>query len=100
MHLTRIPGLVTVCLAMSLLAACGGSDNGTPPPSASTISGTVAAGTALTGTVSVYDSSASAQPRSSGTIIGTGGQYTVTVTGFTAPFLLQATGQVGDRARR
>jgi beta-lactam-binding protein with PASTA domain len=61
------------------------------------ISGTVASGTALTGTVSVYDSSASTQPRSSGGTIGTAGQYSVTVTGFTAPFLIQATGQVGGQ---
>jgi beta-lactam-binding protein with PASTA domain len=61
------------------------------------ISGTVASGTALTGTVSVYDSSANAQPRSSGGAIGTGGQYSVTVTGFTAPFLIQAIGQVGGQ---
>jgi hypothetical protein len=61
------------------------------------ISGTVASGTTLTGTVSVYDSSANAQPRSSGGAIGMGGQYSVTVTGFTAPFLIQATGQVGGQ---
>ena len=61
------------------------------------ISGTVASGTALTGTVSVYDSSASAQPRSTGTVIAAGGQYSVTATGFTAPFLIQATGQVGGQ---
>jgi hypothetical protein len=61
------------------------------------IVGTVASGTALTGTVSVYDSSAVAQPRSTGTVIAAGGQYTVTVTGFTAPFLVQATGQVGGQ---
>ncbi len=67
------------------------------PPTPVVISGTVAAGTALTGTVSVYDSSASAQPVSSGAAIGTGGQYSVTVTGFTAPFLIQATGQVGGQ---
>jgi len=67
------------------------------PPTPAVITGTVAAGTALTGTVSVFDSSASAQPRSTGTAIGTGGQYTVTVTGFTGPFLLQATGQVGGQ---
>jgi hypothetical protein len=51
----------------------------------------------LTGTVSVYDSSNSAQPRSSGTAIAAGGQYSVTVTGFTAPYLIQATGQVGGQ---
>jgi hypothetical protein len=67
------------------------------PPTPAVISGTVASGTALTGTVAVYDSSASAQPRSTGVAIGTGGQYTITVTGFTAPFLIQATGQVGGQ---
>jgi hypothetical protein len=67
------------------------------PPTPVVISGTVASGTALTGVVSVYDSSAKAQPVSSGSAIGTGGQYSLTVTGFTAPFLLQATGQVGGQ---
>ena len=67
------------------------------PPTPVVISGTVASGTALTGVVSVYDSSAKAQPVSSGSAIGTGGQYSITVTGFTAPFLLQATGQVGGQ---
>jgi hypothetical protein len=76
--------------AVGLLVSSG-------PPTPVVISGTVAAGTALTGTVSVYDSSTSAQPRSTGAAIGTGGQYSVTVTGFTAPFLLQATGQVGGQ---
>lgn len=98
MHLTRISRLLTACLAISWLSACGGGDGGsTPPPSVLTITGTVASGTALTGTVSVYDSSAGAQPRSSGAVIGSGGQYTVTVTGFTAPFLLQATGEVAGQ---
>src|ERR1700690_241154 len=96
-HLTRIRGLLTACLAISWLSACGGSGGSIPPPSVLTVSGTVASGTALTGTVSIYDSSASVQPRSSGTVIGAGGQYTVTVTGFTAPFLLEATGQVGGQ---
>jgi beta-lactam-binding protein with PASTA domain len=67
------------------------------PPTPVVIGGTVASGTSLVGTVSVYDSSASAQPRSTGGAIGTGGQYSVTATGFTAPFLLQATGQVGGQ---
>lgn len=89
--------MLACSLAISLLTACGGNGNSAPPPAAMTVSGTVASGTALTGTVSVYDSSASAQPRSSGTAIAAGGQYTVTVTGFTAPFLLEATGQVGGQ---
>jgi hypothetical protein len=81
------------------LAACGGDGSGGSTVSAPplVISGTVASGTALTGTVSVYDSSAGAQPRSTANAIGTGGQYSVTVTGFTAPFLIQATGQVGGQ---
>jgi beta-lactam-binding protein with PASTA domain/N-acetylneuraminic acid mutarotase len=89
-----------------LLSACGGGGGGsgappvpTPPPvpQTITISGTVAAGASLTGTVSVYDSSANAQPRTASTAIGAAGQYSVVVTGFTPPFLLQATGQVGGQ---
>ncbi|MGB6486912.1 MAG: PASTA domain-containing protein [Steroidobacteraceae bacterium] len=51
----------------------------------------------MTGTVAVYDSSANTQPRLSNVTIGTSGQYSATVTGFSAPFLLQATGQVGGQ---
>jgi hypothetical protein len=51
----------------------------------------------LTGTVTVYDSSSKSQPVIASTAVGAGGQYSVTVTGFTAPFLLQASGQVGGQ---
>jgi beta-lactam-binding protein with PASTA domain/N-acetylneuraminic acid mutarotase len=51
----------------------------------------------LTGTVSVYDSSANAQPRTASTAIGSAGQYSVVITGFTPPLLLEATGQVGGQ---
>jgi PASTA domain len=102
-----------LCLVSGMvLVACGGGGGGgsgsgstststppppPPPPQAVTISGTVAAGSALTGSVSVYDSSSKSQPIIGSSAIGAGGQYSVTVTGFTAPFLLLATGQVGGQ---
>jgi hypothetical protein len=91
---------VMAAASLWLIAGCGGGGGSSPSPAPTPdalISGTVASGTALTGTVSVYDSSSSAQPRLQNSTIGTGGQYSVNVGGFTAPFLLQATGQVGGQ---
>jgi beta-lactam-binding protein with PASTA domain len=91
-------------MASVLLSACGGGGGGggstpppPPPPQTATITGTVAAGAALTGTVAVFDSSTHSQPTIANTAIGAGGQYSVVVTGLTPPFLLQATGQVGGQ---
>jgi len=47
--------------------------------------------------VSVYDSSASAQPRSTGTVIAAGGQYSVTATGFNGAVPDPGHGQVGGQ---
>ena len=94
----RVIKLSLLAMVTAGLTACGGSNsnsNSTAP--ASTISGTVAAGTALTGTVSLYDSSGSTQPRVASTAIGTAGQYSLTVTGLVTPFLVEATGQVGGQ---
>jgi N-acetylneuraminic acid mutarotase len=93
-------------IVSALLSACGGGGGGSgaapvpappPVPQTVTISGTVAAGAALTGTMSVYDSSTNTQPRTASTSIGADGQYSVVVTGFIPPFLLQATGQAGGQ---
>jgi N-acetylneuraminic acid mutarotase len=101
-----LTGPLTGLLLGMLLSACGGGGGGSgaapvpappPVPQTVTISGTVAAGAALTGTVSVYDSSTNPQPRIANTTIGAGGQYSATVTGFTAPFFLVATGQVEEQ---
>jgi N-acetylneuraminic acid mutarotase len=93
-----------LCLMSGMaLVGCGGGGGGgstaptPPPPTSVTISGTVAAASALTGTVTVYDSSSKSQPVVASTAIGAGGQYSVTVTGFTPPLLLQATGQVAGQ---
>ena len=92
---------VMAAASMWVLASCGGGGGGAAPGPAPTpsvlITGTVASGTALSGTVSVYDSSSSAQPRLQNSAIGTAGAYSVNVGGFTAPFLLQATGQIGGQ---
>jgi hypothetical protein len=102
----RLPRVLAGLLMSVLLSACGGGGGGggsapptppPPPPQTATISGNVAAWAALTGTVSVYDSSSHSQPVVASTAIGPGGQYSVAVTGLTAPFLLQATGQLGGQ---
>src|SRR5271167_4740260 len=97
----RMPCISVVFMLISawLISACGGGGGygGGSTPAPVTISGTVASGTALTGSVAVYDSSASTQPRLQNTAIGAAGAYSVNVAGFTAPFLFQATGQVGGQ---
>lgn len=77
------------------LAACGGGggtgEPGGTPSSVPSISGSVAAGLPLTGTVTVKD----AKGQSRTAPIGLNGQYTVDVNGLTAPFVFRAEGTAG-----
>jgi hypothetical protein len=89
-------------LALSALAACGGGGDTTPTASidspeqgsvAVTLSGTVATGAAVSGTVTAKD--ANGQTRT-GTIAADG-SYRIDVSGLQAPFLLRAVGTVGNK---
>ncbi|RZL11132.1 MAG: hypothetical protein EOP40_03785 [Rubrivivax sp.] len=80
----------------AFLTACGGSNDDAEPPAVSqSISGTVAAGAPVIGTVFVKDS----QGVTRGPVtIAANGSYTVDVTGLTAPYLFRAEGSVAGRS--
>ena len=82
-------------IAGLFLVGCGGGSGGVsvPPPVASTIlSGTVAGGAAVVGNVIVTDSKGAIKS----VAIGTSGQYSIDVSGMTGPFVLKASGRVGN----
>ncbi|WP_168206090.1 fibronectin type III domain-containing protein [Geobacter sp. FeAm09] len=70
-----------------LIAGCGGGGGGL---SSQVVSGTAAVGAPLSGQVSLKDSSATPQTRT--TVIGSDGSFAIDVTGMQAPFILEATG--------
>jgi fibronectin type 3 domain-containing protein len=74
-------------MAMGLVLAGCGSGGGL---SSEVVSGTAAVGAPLSGQVSLKDSSATPQQKT--TVIGNDGTYAFDVTGMKAPFILQATG--------
>ena len=89
--------LITTALIASL-AACGGGGGGsptptpTPTPTPQKLSGTAAAGLPIVGSVTVKDATGKTV-----TVPIDNGSYSVDVTGLTAPFMLRASGMVGDR---
>jgi hypothetical protein len=90
-------------MALSVLAACGGGGGSAPEASTSkdpvvdktpvTLSGTVATGAAVSGTVTAKDANGLVR---TGTIAADG-SYSIDVTGLQAPFLLRAVGTVGNK---
>ncbi len=77
-----------------IIAGCGGgggkAGSTSTPAQPTTISGVAAAGWPLTGNVTIKDS----RGATSSTTIGVSGQYTIDVTGMTAPFVLMADGTI------
>jgi fibronectin type 3 domain-containing protein len=69
------------------LAGCGGGGGGL---SSQTVSGVAAAGSALSGQISLKD--ASTTPQIKTTVIGSDGSYAIDVSGMKAPFIVEATG--------
>ncbi|HBG05947.1 MAG: hypothetical protein A2075_16270 [Geobacteraceae bacterium GWC2_58_44] len=89
--------------AALLLSSCGGgggnggsSDGGgsTPTPTATTLSGTAAAGGPIIGTVTVKDST-TPTAKTVTVPIKADGSYTADLTGMTPPFLVRADGAIG-----
>jgi len=83
--------------SLVLLVACGGgSDSLTPGStgSSSSISGVAAAGAPIKGTVKIKDSTGKVVT----TTIGSGGNYSISTSGMTPPFILLAEGTVSGRA--
>lgn len=78
---------------MISLSGCGGGGGGTTAtPVGTTLSGTVAGGAAVIGTVIVTDSKGATKE----TNIEADGHYVVDVNGMTGPFVLKAAGTVGN----
>ncbi|MEC4888530.1 MAG: hypothetical protein RI101_00590 [Nitrospira sp.] len=92
-----------ICLAMLLAACSGGGDSSvsgtspgvTPVAATKTITGTVAGGAPLVGTVTVKDSSLPPVERAVAVDLAATGKYSMDVTGLTPPFMLRAEGMVG-----
>jgi hypothetical protein len=81
-----------------LLTACGGGGGGggSSSPTATSISGTAAAGAPIIGTVTIKDSSTPFKTKT--VTIAADGKYTIDVTGMTAPFMMRADGTVGGNS--
>jgi hypothetical protein len=86
--------LSTAIVGMFLTGCGGGGGGGANPVAATTatLSGTVAGGAAVIGTVVVTDSLGATK----GGTIEANGHYSVDVTGMTGPFMLKAAGTVGN----
>lgn len=83
-------GMLSVLFA-ALLAACGGGGGG---GGGGTVSGVAAAGAPLVGSVLLKDSGNPAQAKNA--TIAEDGSFSVDVSGLTPPFILKATGAVGN----
>lgn len=78
---------LSLLISALLLTGCGGGGT-----SSTSISGTVATGAALTGTVEVVDANGVTKSAN----IGAGGAFTIDTTGLYAPIMLRATGSGGS----
>lgn len=79
---------------MTLLSACGGSTAIHEMLGLATLSGMASGGAAIVGEVQVTDSLGVELPQP--VVIDTDGNYTANVAGMKAPFIIQATGMVGN----
>lgn len=77
-------------IAGLFLAGCGGGSDVAPP--STMLSGTVAGGAAVIGTIIVTDSKSATK----GGTIEANGHYSIDVSGMTGPFILKAAGTVGN----
>lgn len=86
---------LTTAIAGLFLAGCGGGGGGggsLPPLTSTTLSGTVAGGAAVIGTVLITDSKGATKTAN----IEANGHYSFDVSTMTGPFVLKAAGTVGD----
>lgn len=84
---------LTSAMVGLFLVGCGGGGGGAgPSPSSTMLSGTVAGGAAVIGTVLITDSKGA----SKGGTIEADGHYAIDVSGMTGPFVLKAAGTVGN----
>ena len=80
-------------IALGLLACGGGSSSSNPP--SKKISGTAAAGASIVGSVTIKDSSFPAKTKT--VSIAADGNYSVDISGMSAPFVFRADGTVGGK---
>lgn len=89
--------ILCMLLCLNSLTGCGGSTSVNSFRSVlglATLSGTAAGGAAIVGTVQVTDSST--PPKTLGVAIDADGKYSINVAGMTGPFILKASGTVGN----
>ncbi|MBJ6724911.1 fibronectin type III domain-containing protein [Geomesophilobacter sediminis] len=79
--------LLSLLVLTFITAGCGGGNSGL---SSQVVSGTASVGAPLAGQVSLKDSSATPQVKT--TVIAANGSFAIDVTDMTAPFILEATG--------
>jgi len=84
-----------VPLLVLVMAGCGGSNGGSVGSSPHTVSGIASAGSVLTGTVYLKDSSTPAKELSMP--IAADGSYRFDLSGLTAPYILKSTGTANGR---
>lgn len=94
---TRAP-LLSAIFYSALIAGCGGGSGSdtpaTPPAPRSLLNGTAAGGAPVVGTVTVKDSLGTKKSVQ----INDDGSYSIDVSGMIGPFLLKASGMVGNRS--
>lgn len=84
--------MALVCAGLLGISGCGGGGGASTNATSSMLSGTIAGGAAVVGTVLVTDSLGATK----GSTIEANGHYTVDVAGMTGPFMLKASGTVGS----
>lgn len=97
-HMKAILPAFSIFFAVFLFGCGGGSSSPSTPTVSTIIKGTAAAGAPVVGYVSVRDSSTNTQPVRTNIPIEANGNYSVDVSGLTAPFALLASGTVGGRS--
>lgn len=93
---TKISMLLLLVIASGVVGCSGGNSGSTPTTTVpQTVSGVAAAGSPISGTVYLKDSSSPAKEIA--TTIGADGSFSFDATGLTAPFLFKAVGTANGR---
>jgi len=92
---SSISMLILVTSFLMFLAGCGGGGGGASA-GPSTVSGVAAAGAPIIGSVTLKDSASS--PNTKTATIAADGSFSIDVSGLTPPFILKATGTIGNTA--
>ncbi|MBU3556831.1 hypothetical protein ICN18_04230 [Polynucleobacter sp. Ross1-W9] len=96
MNSLRQLGIALACIIILTLTACGGgggSSSSSSTPGSSSVSGVAATGAPLSGALILLTDK---NGKTANTTANEDGTYSIDVTGLTAPFVIVATGAVGD----